>query len=223
MSGSPRKPPKARRRSGRHSFIILAQWNNRGPARRRVAFGFIAMPKTLAQGRRPLLVAVAAVLTISCGGARARPAETAPPREALAEAATPGTIVISQSQRRLFLIERGGRAISYPIAIGMPGRAWLGWARVSGKYVEPAWSPPADVKRDHPRMPDLIPGGAPNNPMGARALTLDRTEIAIHGTTASMRRSIGGAASYGCIRMYNEDVIDLFDRVDVGAPVLAVH
>ena len=139
-----------------------------------------------------------------------------------AEGVQPGTIVISQSQRRLFLTQPDGKAISYPVAIGKSGKAWLGWSRVNGKYVLPAWSPPAEVKHDVPGIPDLIPGGAPNNPMGARALTLDRKEIAIHGTTPSMRRSIGSAASYGCIRMYNEDVIDLFSRVDVGAPVLAV-
>lgn len=134
-----------------------------------------------------------------------------------------GTIVISHSLRRLFFTREDGTALSYPIAIGRSGKAWLGWSRVTGKYVQPAWSPPAEVKRDNPRMPNVIPGGAPNNPMGARALTLERSEIAIHGTTKSMRKSIGTAASYGCIRMYNEDVIDLFDRVSVGAPVLAVR
>ena len=135
----------------------------------------------------------------------------------------PGAIVISQGQRRLYLTQSNGSAISYPIAIGRGGKAWTGWARVEGKHVQPAWSPPAEVKRDNPRLPSVIPGGAPNNPMGARALTLDRSEIAIHGTTASMRASIGTAASYGCIRMFNEDVIDLFDRVRVGTPVLAVR
>jgi len=79
------------------------------------------------------------------------------------------------------------------------------------------------VKQANPRLPNLIRGGSPGNPMGARALTLDRDEIAIHGTTNSMRASIGTAASFGCIRMYNEDVVDLFDRVSVGTTVLAVH
>ncbi len=139
------------------------------------------------------------------------------------ESVPPGTIVISQSQRRLFLTQYDGTAISYPIAIGKSGKAWSGWAQVQGKYVQPAWSPPAEVKRDNPRLPNVIAGGAPNNPMGARALTLDRSEIAIHGTTPSMRASIGSAASYGCIRMYNEDVIDLYNRVSVGTRVLAVR
>ena len=133
-----------------------------------------------------------------------------------------GTIVISKHQRELYFQLGDGEAMRYPIAVGMAGKAWLGWARVQGKYVEPAWSPPAEVKRDHPEIPDLIAGGAPNNPMGPRALLLTRSEIAIHGTTRSMRKSIGTAASYGCIRMFNEDVVDLFARVDVGAPVIAL-
>jgi lipoprotein-anchoring transpeptidase ErfK/SrfK len=158
-----------------------------------------------------------------CGAAQARPAIMREPADWPADGISPGTIVISQSRRRLFLVEPGGTAISYPIAVGKAGKAWLGWARVNGKYVNPAWAPPAVVKRDNPRIPDLIPGGSPSNPMGVRALTLDRDEIAIHGTTRSMRASVGTAASYGCIRMYNEDVIDLYDRVSVGTPVVAIR
>lgn len=133
-----------------------------------------------------------------------------------------GTIIISQSRRRLYLTRTDGSAISWPIAVGKSGKGWTGWARVDGKHVMPAWSPPASVKRDRPGLPSVIAGGAPNNPMGARALTLDREEIAIHGTTAAMRSSIGTAASYGCIRMLNEDVIDLFNQVQVGTRVLSV-
>jgi len=131
-----------------------------------------------------------------------------------------GTIVISHSQRRLYLTLGDGRAIRYPVAVGRQGKAWSGWARVEGKHVNPAWSPPSIVRRDNPHLPDVIPGGSPRNPMGSRALTLDREEIAIHGTTKSMRRSIGTAASYGCIRMFNEDIVDLFDRVRVGTAVV---
>ena len=133
-----------------------------------------------------------------------------------------GTIVISQRERRLYLTLGEGRAIRYAVAVGRSGKAWSGWARVDGKHVNPAWSPPEMVRRDNPQLPLLIPGGAPNNPMGVRALTLDRTEIAIHGTTDTMRRSIGTAASYGCIRMLNEDIVDLFDRVRVGTQVVAI-
>jgi lipoprotein-anchoring transpeptidase ErfK/SrfK len=133
-----------------------------------------------------------------------------------------GTIVIDRRQHKLFLTEGNGTAFSYPVAVGMPGKAWSGWAHVNGKYVQPAWAPPPIVKHDHPEMPNLIAGGSPNNPMGLRALTLDRDEIAIHGSTIAMRKSIGTSASYGCIRMYNEDVVDLYDRVAVGTPVVAV-
>lgn len=131
-----------------------------------------------------------------------------------------GVILISQKARKLFLITSASTAIEYPVAVAKPGKEWSGAARVEGKYVDPAWSPPVVVKRDHPELPDVIPGGSPHNPMGARAITLDREEVAIHGTNAFMRKSVGTAASYGCIRMLNEDVIDLFDRVAVGTPVI---
>ena len=132
----------------------------------------------------------------------------------------PGAIVISQHARTLYFILGPGEAIAYPVAVAKHGKEWAGYAHVDGKYVAPAWSPPVSVKRDHPELPGLIPGGSPHNPMGARAITLDRDEIAIHGTTQKMRASVGTAASYGCIRMLNEDVIDLFARVSVGADVL---
>src|ERR1700689_405285 len=133
---------------------------------------------------------------------------------------SPGTIVISQRQHRLFFVVQSGEAIAYPVAVAKRGKEWSGYARVEGKFVAPAWSPPESVKRDHPELPQVIAGGSPNNPMGARAITLDRDEVAIHGTTRKMRASVGTAASYGCIRMLNEDVIDLFDRVQIGAPVV---
>ena len=130
-----------------------------------------------------------------------------------------GSILISQSARKLYLILDARTALAYPVAVAKRGKEWSGAARVQAKYVEPAWSPPELVRREHPELPDVIPGGSPHNPMGARAITLDRDEIAIHGTTMAMRASVGTAASYGCVRMLNEDVIDLFDRVAVGAPV----
>ena len=133
-----------------------------------------------------------------------------------------GTIIISQHERKLYLSEGNGTAIRYPIAIGMAGRAWLGETAVEGKYLAPDWVAPAVVLHDHPNLAHFIRGGSPHNPMGAAAITLMRHQVAIHGTTASMRRSVGTAASYGCIRMYNEDVVDLYQRVNVGAPVIAV-
>ncbi len=133
-----------------------------------------------------------------------------------------GTIIIKEAERRLYFTTGWGTAISYPIAVGRAGREWYGEARVAGKYLAPAWTPPAVVRQDHPSFPALIPGGSPRNPMGAAAIVLNRDEVAIHGTTRSMRRSVGTAASYGCIRMYNEDVLDLFHRVRVGTRVVAI-
>ncbi len=134
------------------------------------------------------------------------------------EGVAPGTIVISTSQRRLYLMGQNGPEASWPVAVGKPGKQWFGWARVDGKFVRPAWSPPDSVLRDNPRLPPVIAGGSPSNPMGAAALTLDREEIAIHGTNRP--NSIGTWASYGCIRMHNQDIVELYSRVRVGTPVL---
>lgn len=165
------------------------------------------------------IVLAASALAIVSGapGARANVRLIGSP--ALADMA-PGTIVIRTQERALYLIVEPGRAIRYPIAVPKYGKEWSGVARVNGKYLNPDWAPPPVVKRDHPELPDIIKGGSPSNPMGVAALTLDRDEIAIHGTTQKMRGSIGRAASYGCIRMLNEDVTDLFQRVSVGAPVV---
>ncbi|MGD9658343.1 MAG: L,D-transpeptidase [Methylocystis sp.] len=132
----------------------------------------------------------------------------------------PGTIVISAGKRRLFYVVDTGVAISYPVAVPKRGKEWSGETSIAGKYVNPDWVPPAVVKADHPELPNFIPGGSPRNPMGVRALTLSNGDVAIHGTTRRMRASVGTAASYGCIRMLNEDVSDLYDRVSVGAPVM---
>jgi len=132
----------------------------------------------------------------------------------------PGTVVISMSQRKLYFVLDDARAIQYPVAVAKPGKEWLGSAHIQGKHYHPDWVPPAVVKMDHPNLPNYIRGGSPKNPMGVAALTLDRSEIAIHGTSAKMRGSIGSRASYGCIRMLNEDVSDLYGRVSVGTPVV---
>ena len=93
-----------------------------------------------------------------------------------------GTIVVRTNERRLYFVLGGGQAIRYPVGVGRAGRQWSGQSRVDGKYVRPDWAPPPEIMRDHPRMPRLIRGGAPNNPMGVAALTLSGGEYAIHGT-----------------------------------------
>jgi lipoprotein-anchoring transpeptidase ErfK/SrfK len=132
-----------------------------------------------------------------------------------------GTIVVKTNERRLYLVVDAQHAISYPVGVGKSGKQWQGTSRIDGKYVRPAWSPPAEVRRDKPSLPDVIPGGTPRNPMGAAAMTLAGTEYAIHGT--NMPGSIGGFVSYGCIRMYNQDITDLFDRVNVGTTVVVTR
>ncbi len=129
-----------------------------------------------------------------------------------------GTVVISQTERRLYLVLGESQVLTYPVAVGRPGKQWRGTVRIDGKYLNPAWAPPAEVKRAEPWLPNYIPGGSPRNPMGVRALTLSGDEYAIHGTNRP--DSIGKAASYGCIRMSNRDITDLFDRVQIGTPVV---
>jgi len=132
-----------------------------------------------------------------------------------------GTIVVKTGQRRLYLIMGDGTAMRYTVGVGRKGQQWSGAARIDGKYKKPAWSPPDDIRRANPKLPKVIPGGAPNNPMGVAALTLTGGEYAIHGTNDP--KSIGGFVSYGCIRMHNADILDLYRRVDIGARVIVVQ
>ncbi|GJD69234.1 L,D-transpeptidase [Methylobacterium gnaphalii] len=133
----------------------------------------------------------------------------------------PGTVVVRTSERRLYLVNGDGTAIRYPVAVGKPGKQWAGQTMIDGKYYQPDWSPPAVVKRDHPHLPNLIRGGTPGNPMGVAAMTLRGGQYAIHGTNRP--ESIGRFASYGCIRMLNQDITDLFERVSVGTQVTVVR
>lgn len=164
---------------------------------------------------RKLTIAMAATLAIGLSGtaAQARPDLVASPA-----GYSPGTIVVKTNERRLYLVLGEGRAVRYPVGVGKAGKQWAGTTRIDGKYRQPAWAPPADVKRDNPSIPDVIPGGSPSNPMGVAAMTLEGGEYAIHGTNRP--NSIGGYVSYGCVRMYNQDISDLFERVDVGTTVV---
>ena len=134
---------------------------------------------------------------------------------------SPGTIVVRTHERRLYYVTGDGSAIRYPVGVGKVSKQWTGTTRIDGKYLKPAWAPPREVKRDKPSLPDVIPGGSPHNPMGVAAMTLAGGEYAIHGT--NMPNSIGGFVSYGCIRMFNQDIVDLYSRVSVGTTVLVVR
>ncbi len=130
----------------------------------------------------------------------------------------PGTIVVKTGERSLYYVLDEQRALRFPVGVGRSGKTWTGTARVEGKYVRPAWAPPQEIRREHPNLPQVIPGGASNNPMGEAALTLRGGEYAIHGTNRPA--SVGGFVSYGCIRMYNRDIVELYSLVAVGTPVI---
>ncbi len=132
-----------------------------------------------------------------------------------------GTIVVRTNERKLYLVIGEGRALRYTVGVGRAGRQWAGRAFIDGKHVRPDWAPPPDIKRDRPNLPNVIPGGSPANPMGIAALTLSGGDYAIHGT--NQPDSIGGFVSYGCIRMYNQDIADLYERVAIGTPVIVTR
>jgi lipoprotein-anchoring transpeptidase ErfK/SrfK len=164
-------------------------------------------------GRLSALTAagVAALMVVAAAG-------TAAAREVVRfDGFEPGTIVVRTAERKLYFVEAPGRAIRYPIAVGMPGKEWSGATTIGRKEVNPIWSPPLEVRRDKPSLPNIIPPG-PANPLGPRAMVLSGTEYAIHGTNNP--RSIGTRASYGCIRMLNDNVVELYDRVSVGTRVV---
>jgi lipoprotein-anchoring transpeptidase ErfK/SrfK len=130
----------------------------------------------------------------------------------------PGTIVVKTNERRLYFVIGDGRAMRFPVGVGRRGKTWTGRAVIDSKRVQPAWQAPPEMWAGRPGTPPVIPGGAPNNPMGEAALTMRGGEYAIHGTNNPA--SIGGFVSSGCIRMYNQDIRALFQMVSVGTPVV---
>ena len=130
----------------------------------------------------------------------------------------PGTVIVRTNERRLYYVTAVGQAIRYPVGVGRAGKQWAGTSYVTGKCTYPAWSPLAEIRHDKPNLPQVIPGGSPGNPMGVAAMTLARGEYAIHGTNRPS--SIGHFVSYGCIRMFNEDIEDLYGRISVGTRVV---
>ncbi|MBL1420784.1 MAG: L,D-transpeptidase [Alphaproteobacteria bacterium] len=131
----------------------------------------------------------------------------------------PGTLIIKTSERKIYLVGEWGRAIRYGIAVGSTAsRQWKGKSYISRKRPNPTWIPTASILRENPKMPRVYKPG-PRNPLGMRAMNLGGTPtLRIHGTNAPW--SIGKAASHGCYRMRNVDVIDLYNRVDVGTQVI---
>lgn len=166
-------------------------------------------------------VAAALAITLVAAALAANSAQAAPSVVGFHGDYAPGTIVVKTSERKLYLVLPEGQAVRYPVGVGKAGKQWAGVTKIDGKYRQPAWSPPEDVKHDNPNIPDVIAGGSPANPMGVAAMTLAGGEYAIHGTNRP--HSVGGYVSYGCVRMYNEDITDLFDRVPVGTKVVVTQ
>jgi lipoprotein-anchoring transpeptidase ErfK/SrfK len=131
----------------------------------------------------------------------------------------PGTIIIDTPNTYLYYVLGGGRAIRYGIGVGREGFTWAGMQSIARKQEWPDWHPPAEMIERQPYLPRFMAGG-PGNPLGARAMYLGNTMYRIHGTNAP--QTIGQRVSSGCIRLTNEDVVDLFDRVSVGAKVVVL-
>ena len=178
----------------------------------------IMAPEGLGDSMRACHLAAVAAVSLTFATASAEARETVAFSTAGYSA---GTIVVRTGERRLYFVLGNGQALRYMVGVGRAGKQWAGTSRIDGKYIKPAWSPPAEVRHDKPSLPSVIAGGAPNNPMGVAAMTLAGGEYAIHGT--NMPGSIGGFVSYGCIRMYNQDITDLFQRVSVGTTVVVTR
>ena len=132
----------------------------------------------------------------------------------------PGTVVISTSERRLYYVLGGGKALRYAVGVGREGFQWSGVEKISNKQEWPDWRPPEDMLRRRPDLPRYMAGG-PGNPLGARALYLGASIYRIHGSNEP--ETIGRAVSSGCIRMHNDDVVDLYSRVKVGTQVVVLR
>jgi lipoprotein-anchoring transpeptidase ErfK/SrfK len=160
--------------------------------------------------------------TDNSSGDEARPLVSPVPRETVPYSGPykAGTIVVSTSERRLYLVLPGGQALRYGVGVGRPGFTWGGVTRIANKREWPDWTPPAQMLLRRPDLPRHMAGGI-DNPLGARAMYLGSSLYRIHGSNEA--DTIGQAVSSGCIRMTNDDVIDLYNRVPVGAPVVVLR
>jgi lipoprotein-anchoring transpeptidase ErfK/SrfK len=159
------------------------------------------------------LIVIAAAMLAGHAGARASE------KVDYAGSASAGTVVVQTSERSLYLITGKGQALKYPVGVGRSGQQWFGATRIVSKHIKPAWKPPASLRGN--RSPSFyIESGSPRNPMGAAALVLADNELAIHGTNNP--GSIGGFVSHGCIRMYNSDILDLYQRTGIGTKVVVL-
>lgn len=137
---------------------------------------------------------------------------------AIDKSVKPGELIVSFSDRTIYFVEKAGQAVAYPIAIPREQDDWKGVMSISQKKVNPSWTPTPTMIKENPKLPSWVPGGHPMNPMGVRALYLGSSAYRIHGTDAPW--TIGQPVSKGCIRLYNKDVVDLYERVKLGTKVI---
>jgi len=179
-------------------------------------------PAAVPQTRQPALAAAAAPRSVPPPEPALDP-KFLPQEVAYDGPQKPGTIVIDTKARFLYLVQEGGKARRYGVGVGKEGFSWTGTERITMKREWPEWRPPAEMiareKKKGRILPARVSGGL-HNPLGARALYLGDTLYRIHGTNAPW--TIGHAVSSGCIRMRNEDVIDLYERVSVGTKVVVI-
>jgi len=151
-----------------------------------------------------------------------RPQASSIPREIVDfdQKYAPGTILVSSKERRLYFVLPESKAIRYGVGVGRPGFEWGGAQTVSTKREWPSWTPPVEMLKRRPDLPRHMVGG-PENPLGARAMYLGSSLYRIHGSNEP--DTIGQAVSSGCIRMTNDDVVDLYERVKVGARVIVMR
>jgi lipoprotein-anchoring transpeptidase ErfK/SrfK len=210
-----------------HARAGYNKWSCRNDCRNPLVRRFMTVSVSLSRSpfgslaARPRLFAIAMTIMLIGGLSLilSGPARSAGTLVRFDHAAAPGTIVVKTGEKRLYFVLQSGRAIGYKVGVGRVGRQWSGSARIDGMYIAPNWAPPAAVRLRQPSLPDVVPSGAPNNPLGAAAMTLSGGgQYAIHGTNAP--DSIGRLVSYGCIRMLNEDISDLYARVGIGSLVI---
>jgi len=195
------------------SFALIAALMS-GPTQAQSLFSFLSEPPRAQPAAQPLVEEEAADEQDAKLPARLQ-------RQIVdyksAEAA--GTVIVDTPNTYLYLVLGNGKAMRYGIGVGREGFTWSGVKQITRKAEWPDWYPPASMLKRQPYLPRMTSGG-PGNPLGARAMYIGGTEYRIHGTNAPS--TIGKQVSSGCIRLTNEDVIDLFNRVKVGAKVIVL-
>jgi len=169
--------------------------------------------------RGKLLILAAVAMAVGASALASRPAQAHGDMVTMRAAYEPGTIVVRTGERHLYLVLGGGKAIRYGVRVGREGFTWTGTERISKMKEWPDWFPPPEMIDRQPYLPRVMAGG-PGNPLGARAMYLGNTLYRIHGT--NQPSTIGHYVSSGCVGMLNEDVEDLYSRVQVGTRVVVL-